>query len=473
MKNKNCLLIASGIAVIGVLGGCTSAKNTNASNSQVSAVLLSQSPLVNCTLTNLNNGLMLMRVSNLTQASNYSVPPIKGSVVKFDCSRSVASDGTSVSVSIGQNNGALVPVSGNQYQQLYSNSGLNTIVISAMDSKGQSSNVSFKLPISCDPASTPPITMNLSNISFSQGSSGPGYLNINLPAASGGRGNSGDSFMYAIDLNGDGRFDDYQTQYWNTTTSYTNMYTLFNRVRTVSVTAFDTGCELEQTFTANIDFSKVLPAMQTGAMAQPASYYYVQGQIDTLSNSTDASETVHPFDAMEAPINNPLHVICSYRKGAFDIIGANTYSDGNLTSAESLLKQGIEIAWTVNDPGTGAGVVANTNNIPITKLNYKTAASPDALYSQWDYKMDSACTTNVVITRQQADQPCTGDQTGELAAAVTIQGTYSCPHLTASTNSVSRSVKITNGYFYCQTSATNNCIGGGGGGGGGQPPVPF
>ncbi|MBK9292943.1 MAG: hypothetical protein IPM57_00605 [Oligoflexia bacterium] len=33
-----------------------------------------------------------------------------------------------------------------------------------------------------------------------------------------------------------------------------------------------------------------------------------------------------------------------------------------------------------------------------------------------------------------------------------------------------KDISITNGYFYCQVAAVDNCVGGGGGGGG-EPPV--
>ena len=342
--------------------------------------------------------------------------------------------------------------------------------LNVTDASGNVSTVAFTLPVSCNSSTYPPIALNMSQMTITAGAGGPGYVNVSIPGATGG---SGGAFTYAIDLNGDGRFDDYNQQYWNPSTSFTNMYTLYNGVRTVQVTAFDNNCQFEQTFSKQVDFSQVLPAIQSGTMATQTSYYYLQGNVSSLSNSTDPADNVAPFDGMENAVGTPQHVLCSYANGQFNITAANTYADGNTASSESLIKQQMELGWAITDPGTAGSI--SQNNVPLTNLNYQTAASPDGLYNQYTYQMDTACTANVQVSRQTANQPCAAGQTGSQSPVTTILGTYSCPHLTApavSPDPKSRAVQVTSGYFYCQVAPANNCVGGGQGGGG-QPPPQF
>ena len=79
----------------------------------------------------------------------------------------------------------------------------------------------------------------------------------------------------------------------------------------------------------------------------------------------------------------PQHVLCSYVNGQFNITGGNLYSDGNISTSESLLKQSMELGWVVPDSGSAGSF--SVNNVAVTKLDYQTAASPDGLFFLKDF----------------------------------------------------------------------------------------
>jgi hypothetical protein len=477
---KYSLLIVSTLLSVAVLGvSCTGLQNPNSAGSTSSATQFVQTPIVHCTVTNVGTNNVLMRVDDLTQASNYSVGAIAPATIKVDCGQSASASGGLVNLSLSVNGGSFVPLS-SAYQNIIANPSLEQYSVKATDpGTGAVSTVAFSVPIQCDSTKYPAISLNTAQIAVTAGSSA-GYVNISAPAASGG---AGGPYNYAIDINGDGRFDDYKQSYWNSASansspSWQNVYNLYNGTRSVQITVFDTACQFEKTFQTNVNYLPILPAIQKGAMAAQESYMYIQGDVATLSNSTDPADTVSqavnasgPFDAMDdgKEPDGTQHIRCNYNNGVYQMDGFNTYSDGNTTNSESLLKQDMSLSWQVNDPGNSGSITQS--NVPLTSMEYLTAEAPDGSASQYTYQMDSSCTANVSVQRSQAVQPCPTGESGTQSPVTIILGTFSCPKLASTSPDTTRSISINNGYFYCQVAPSNNCVGGGQSGG--TPPIPF
>jgi len=466
--------------------GCSPGSNVGATSaaSTGGAQTTSNAPLIQGSVTNLGNASPLMYVTNITMAASLSAPAVAPATITMNFSNSVSSKDTPVTISMTVNGTPTGPLIGGIYTHTFTKPGANAIVVTATDSLGNTASAKFSLPVSCNASLYPAISMGspaLSGLSITPDTTGgAGYVDVTFPAATGGSGLG--PFNYAIDLEGSGRFDFYQNQYWNPTNTFTNMYTLFNGTRAVRIEAFDTGCQMGVVFTKNVNFATILPPEQSGTPV-PESYFYLQGDVTTLSNSTDPADTVSPFDGMEAAATNPpQHVLCSYVNGSFLITASNVYSDGNTSSSDeqnansndSETEQQMELGFNATDNGAAGGFTQN--GVQLTSLVYQTPAATDGgPYNQYTYSLGSKstnCKANVTVTRATAIAPCTTG-TGTMSPTTTIIGTFSCNDITAPAVSPvpnGKDVSVTNAYFYCQVAPVNDCSGGTEGSGGEPPP---
>jgi hypothetical protein len=348
---------------------------------------------------------------------------------------------------------------------------MGAVTVTVTDSLGLLSTISFNIPVTCDPSKLKngPITYSSNPISVTTGSSGAGYVNVSVAAPAGG---SGVGFMYALDVNGDGRFDDYNNQYWSSSPSWQNIYTLYNGTRNVKITAIDNQCLVEQSIVQPINFLPILPAIQSGPTAQPESYYYLQGKVASTSGSTDLADNVNPYDAMDSGTSGN-HVRCGYNygsngQGSLVVTSYNIYTDGG-TSNLAALYQGMTLGFNVPLDTGGVGTV-NQPSTPISTLTYQTSQAPDGSIPGTKYTNASGanCTATAVIVKTPSQGTCASIPGNQLMM-IQMSGTFSCSSLTNG-GSPLKTESVNNGYFYCQYDTANNCVGGGGGGGN-PPPV--
>ncbi len=465
-----------------MLMACSPSKlgSGSSSASSVSPSAQYQAPQVNGVVKNMSDNSVMMNVSSLTSANNLSKPAVAPALVQLDLSKSVAPSGTALTAQVMVGTVVQTASSPMKYSLNFPISGSQSITITLTDGLGIKSITKFSIPVSCDSSKLPAIALNMGALSITKsGLGGAGFVNVSVPAASGG---SGAGFLYAIDLNGDGRYDDFNNNYWNSASSWSNMYTLYNGTRTVSVTVYDTGCEFEKTFTAPVNYANILDPIQSGATASTSTpYYYLQANVASASNSGDLAEGVTPFDAMDQHLANQVtHVNASYPlsasgpiyNGDFSMQGSNIYSDGNTdSSVESKLMQDMTLGFQVTGD-TGAAGTQNFSNVSVSTLNYLTAGDPDGIFQQYTYSVNAGCKANIVITRSQTVTTCTSGS-GVVSTQVTISGTFGSCSLSSSTASspTARNLNISNGYFYVQVAPADNCVGGGQEGG--TPPPAF
>jgi hypothetical protein len=467
-------LMFSMAVVITALGvGCSKTPSSNSNSAaSLNPGLAYQSPSITGTLTPMGGG-SSSSISNLL-GSSYSINAVTApATLTLDLSKSSAPSGTAVTSNVTiATGGTVTALGGQKFSLSFPNPILGAVTIAMTDGLGLTSTVSFNVPVTCNAAALAngPITFSANPITVTAAASA-GYVNVSVAAPTGG---SGSGFMYAIDINGDGRFDDQNQTYWSTTPTWSNVYTLYNGTRNVKVTAIDSKCQVEQSVTQAVNFAPILPAMQTGATAQIEGYYYLQGQVDTLSGSADTADTVHAYDAMDAG-GQGSHVRCGYNygsngQGSLSVNSYNVYSDGGSSSVEASMAQVMDIAFNVPADTGGLGTVTQSST-PVSTLTYQTAQSPDGAFSGSSYSNDgnATCTATAKIVKTPSQGTCATIPNNQLMM-IQMSGTYSCSSL--STGGVSsKSVKVTNGYFYCQYDTADNCVGGGQEGG--NPPPQF
>lgn len=472
------VLIALPIFIGQACGTSDSTKSFKQSSlSSLDSGITSDKPILDCSVINTANNAVISRITDLSSSSSYPLNPPSAPVsVRIDCASSSSTVGGSLSFTF-KDGGVVIPSSGAVANTSFASPRVAAITVEIRDSKTSAVNSkAFNLPVACNPASYAPLTVNGSALSITAAAQ-PGYVNINFAGvASGGTGN----YAYAIDLNGDGRFDHYNQNLYSSVSSFSNMYTLFAGARNVGIRVLDTGCQFLASGTKNVNFTtaSLLPALETGAMATEKPYYYIQGNVvRSVASDTDLANNVSPFQSVEAP---PLsgkrkHVACSYNKnsmagkGTFEIKGINSYSEGaSETSSSAELVQGTKftVSNITDDGGTGPYQATAT----MDNFSYQSAASQDGGASQYIFNMRTPCSVTTRIVRAQAAVPCQSGE-GIDSPAVQIFGVYSCPLL--QTSNGAKSVSMTNGYFFCEVAPADGCIGGGGQGGGGEPPIEF
>jgi hypothetical protein len=466
------IMTVAGITAAGV--GCSNkaASNNNNSAASLNPGLAFQSPSIDGILTPMGSS-SASSITNLL-GSSYSINAVTSpATLTLDLSKSTAPSGTAISANVAiASGGTVTSLGGMKYTLNFPNPILGAVTITLTDALGLQSKVSFNVPVTCDPnkLTNGPITFSGSPISVTAAASA-GFVNVSVAAPTGG---SGSGFMYALDINGDGRFDDQNKTYWSTTNSWQNVYTLYDGARNVKVTAIDSKCQVEQSVTQSVNFANILPAMQTGGTAQVESYYYLQGQVDPATTSADPADTVHSYDAMDDGAQGN-HVKCNYNYGSngqgnLSIQSYNVYSDGGTSSVEASMAQQMVLGFNVPADTGGVGTV-NQGSTPVSTLTYQTAQSPDGNYSGSLYNKDNTanCTATAKIVKTPSQGTCATAPSNQVMM-IQMTGTYSCSSLSTG-GTTSKSVKVTNGYFYCQYDTAQNCVGSGQEGG--NPPPAF
>jgi hypothetical protein len=477
MKNTRKVAVALGaFALMALAASCTN-KASNSSGNSAASVQAYNSPTASCAI--MNGSTTLLTVTNLTSSSPVLFTPPEAPVsISIDCSKSIPhSPGSSLSGTYSVNGSStstslLNLKSGSPI--VFGAPGKNSITINLVDSAGLITTVTFSMPVSCNAANYPALK-GPTGVSVSQGSSGPGFFNVALNGA--GAGGGGGPYQYAIDLNGDGRFDYYTAQnatpaYWNTGTSWLNMYNFYGGNRPISIQTYDTACQFLRTDNFAENWSASLLPVQSGAMnaippVEP--YSYLQANVSSGSGSTDPAEAVSPFNAQDT---TGSRVTCNFSEQgsngvastwSYTIQATNYYNDG-VSTDQGALTESMTLAMQGNVSNLGPV------SVPMQSVSYQTQASMNGVYQQYSYNMPSAgCTAFVQVIPGAVPGPCPSGETGVAWGGGTVMGTFSCDGM-ASTPS-GRSLNLDKGYFYCPFIQGSSCVGGGQEGGG--PPPSF
>ncbi|MBK7843186.1 MAG: hypothetical protein IPJ71_05740 [Bdellovibrionales bacterium] len=449
------------------------------------AGITNQAPKISCLLSNLDQPLQTRVIDTVGEKDSFfSSYPVEGQRVSFDCSKTQDETPKSVSFFIDTDYDPASPNWTALSGQIVLDAGRKPMAIKAIDGAGLVTIKAFAIESQCANGDRPVIAAASVNITATAKHN---YYNFSAAGAVTG----GTGFQYAWDFNGDSVFDPFPMRETNGSTwidspAANNVYSIFASADSRDRKAFlrvRNACNLESD-TVAVDLPDELPNIERTLAAQAVKkpYYYLQADISGLGPQ---AETTSMFQRVNGPYLATQYlgdayrrVTCTYdfrtlaEKGRFSIQGLNWYQGDDRAELSDEFLHGMEIKLS-NIPDNGGQASQTYDQSVGVRLNnafYKVSAASDGLVSENYNRIDTSCTVEITIEREEGMLPC-AENTDQVAfepqSATILYGEFNCPSLT--NTRTNRAVAAKNGKFFCEVAPADQCVGNGGGGGGIPP----
>lgn len=366
-----------------------------------------------------------------------------------------------------------VAMSTNSVDLSFAAPGIHNVAVKATDPQGEAIIKAASVVVECAAdAPSPSINNPSSAISVAAGSE-MGLFNytINAGAVSGG-----DGFKYAWDFNGDNVFDPFEVKaqgsvdIWTADTLVEDQYSNLVNNRKLGL-KIRNSCMKESKFnvTLNLDTSAHPVARNATSIAVITPYYYLQGDVKSLTPGLpESEESRREADYLATDRSGKTNFQCIVQnnngKSSLTIATTKKYrtADMNIGGMEIRIKD-------ITEPGTdGEHIIGVNDGQSVDKLYYSIGGEPDGI-AQDSFSKTQDCSVKLRIIRSTSVNPCDDGSSVE-EKSHEVLGEFTCPELS---NTLGQKIAVENGKFYCGYSFSDRCQGGGGGGGGGQPPVEY
>lgn len=435
---------------------------------------VNQKPRINCRIKRKSDGVLVRTIDTLSGFETFgSAGIVENEPVIFDCSNSQDDTTTTANLKfevsdpldpkVFNNVGTIFEINFNQY-------GSYPMAVRVADTEGESITKTFNVNVQCS-GTRPQLVIDKSKVTITSDGA-VGYFNFNAGAAVTG---GSEVYTYSWDFNGDSRFDLYDILtpvQWSSSSQATHVYTNFGGTRKVGLKVMDSCFNIAS---AEVDYSFTIPRYPAGAKAGKLGYYYLQADISPTYSTDLFKYTNVNFIGTQLPgLSERKRVTCDYPLNAintatgFTIKALNFYDNG----ANTNLMHGMTMSiYGIKDNGSAMQTFSSADadinrKIYIGANQYFVAESTDGRPKQ-TYMKSKDCSVSLTLERAQAVSPCSPGGTAVPAGTATLYGEFNCPNLSAPGFT---DIQVENGYFFCEVSYSDQCVGGGGGGGGGQPP---